>query len=739
MTLVEIPLCSPPSTPKLGGSRDFSQMGTESSQVRLRDFRPERRHVLAAILLAILLVAIGVCGGLILVRLFGHRHVEDASFLNADQSWQSTCTPRCTANFDVPPLLLISLDGFRVEYLRRDITPAINRVYNCGAHSSIYASFPSKTFPNHLSIITGLFPESHGITNTKFVDYEISDLPFSPKTAMPAFFHGEPIWNTAYNNGKKSATFFWPGSEVLINGKKPTFAIKYNSSIPFSKRVDQVIEWLELPTDVRPAFFGMYFEDPDRAGHHNGTHSDAMKMSLIVADAMLNYLLSRLDRKGYLGCVNLVLVSDHGMASLRQDEHPMVLEEFLNVSDPNLFVASGVVSNVHYRNKTNVDVEKEMKSMKCLKGQRFYAMTPETIPKRYHYGATKRVGDIVLESSFGHTIYATKDDAKKDINVGDHGYDYVHPHMQAIFGATGPSIKRGAEIQPFQNVELYNLFIDLMQLPFSAPNNGTRGLLYPILKSPPDYEHTPMVDLPQCFGVSLAKCGSRCTFKIHTAPSENVGCIRLERMSVPEALADTSNLCTIGVCNATMIYDRDTKRTKMIDLFDEQDYARYIAEAHVYAPAAFVEGIYKEFKELLKKYRKHYKQLLMWKGPIFDANNDGLMDDVQQIRNSSRPTHVFVILLRCKSGEWHRSGRYCQTAESTSVLSFMIPLQEDFNCLFPMEYLFRHTARVRDIELATGLEFFADRSVYPPELALRLRTRVIEKLWQMEQNEKPTS
>ncbi|KAI6199800.1 Ectonucleotide pyrophosphatase/phosphodiesterase C27A7.1 [Aphelenchoides besseyi] len=790
MTMVEIPLCSPASTPKIG-DRDFAPAETEAVQVRLRDFRVQRKHVFFAVLLAILLVSLGVCIGYIF-RLFGNkRQAENPEWLNADQSWQSSCEPRCTANFDVPPLLLISLDGFRVEYLNRDITSAISRVYNCGAHSYMYSSFPTKTFPNHLSIITGLFPESHGIVGTKFIDFNISDLPFSPKTARTEYFHGEPIWNTALHNGKKSATFFWPGSEVLINGKKPTFSINYNSSIPFSKRVDQVIEWLELPDYQRPLFFAMYFEQPDNAD------SDAMKMSLIVADAMLNYLLSRLDRKGYLGCVNLVLVSDHGMVNIRQDE-PVLLDQYFNITDSNIFAASGVVSNIFYKNKTNVDIEKEMQPLKCLKGERFYALTPKTVPKRYHYSKSSRIGDVILESTLGHIIHLNKEEAASLQNVGDHGYDYVNKHMHAIFGATGPSIKRGVSVQPFQNVELYNLFVDLMHLPFSAPTNGTRGLLYNILKDPPEYEDTRLIDLPECFGVSLAKCGDACPFKIQTAPLENAGCIRLDRIQVPESLADTSNLCTVVICNATLVFDRDLKQTKVVEtllignppniynranctwhlkfgtpqpsngenpielpehlekqpvgppesecvkgmqsttttnnswitLFNEDDYSRYIAEGQIYAPQSFVKEIYKEFMNLVSKYRKHYQQLVMFKGPIYDIDYDGVMDEQHQNRERAEPSHVFVILLRCE-GEWHKSNRYCLKPETTQVLSFMIPLIEDFNCLFKMEYIFRNTVRIRDIELATGLEFFTDRSIYSSELALRLRTYVVEELWNM--------
>lgn len=164
----------------------------------------------------------------------------------------------------------------------------------------------------------------------------------------------------------------------------------------------------------------------------------------------------------------------------------------------------------------------------------------------------------------------------------------------------------------------------------------------------------------------------------------------------------------------------------------------------------FTLGIYKDFLKLLQRYRRHYKQLVMFAGPVFDADLNGLKDSDRQILEAkNQPTHVFFILIRCK-GDWHKSFRYCDKVDNTRVMSFILPLQEeDINCLvgwdkkkqltnsyvqYPMEYILRHSARVRDIELLTGLEFFLDRAVYSPELAIQLRTQHVESLWQMEQH-----
>uniref|UniRef100_A0A1I7RSU5 Venom phosphodiesterase 2 n=1 Tax=Bursaphelenchus xylophilus TaxID=6326 RepID=A0A1I7RSU5_BURXY len=559
-----------------------------------------------------------------------------------------------------------------------------------------------------------------------------------------------------------------------------------------------IIEWLELPDDERPYFLGVYFEQPDGVGHNNGTDTDTIQTALINIDAMVNYLLSRLDRKGYLGCVNIVLLSDHGMQKLRTENAKM--EDYIDINDENIIATDGVISHLYWKDKTNLNITEKIAPFRCKKGEYYYVHTPDTLPKRYHYASTPRVGDVILESSVGHIMYKNKQREEKSTLRGDHGYDFALKPMRAIFGAYGPSVKKNLEIAPFQNVELYNLFVDLMQLPIAAPNNGTRGSLYNILKNPPTYENGPQIDLPECFGVSLVNCGDGCHFKIQTEEEEKQACNRLDRMQVPEEWADSATLCTIGICNATLVYDQDlgqakfvesllkaeiphidhrasctvhlkfsnkvkmdheddenpqsrilstpiiptvsncskgmtlTSNTSWITLFNDNDYSRYLAEGQISAPIGFIKGIWNDFLALLKKYQRHYKNLVMFAGPIYDVDHNGLRDSTEQIVNVAKkqPTHVFIILLRCK-GSWHRSGRYCEDSKATRVLSFLLPLLDsDLNCLQPLEYLYRHTCRVRDIELLTGLEWFTNRAVYDDELALRLRTQQNEELWQME-------
>uniref|UniRef100_A0A1I8C045 NUC domain-containing protein n=1 Tax=Meloidogyne hapla TaxID=6305 RepID=A0A1I8C045_MELHA len=304
------------------------------------------------------------------------------------------------------------MDGFRADYLKRGITHSVSRILECGSSAKyMLPSFPSKTFPNHFTIVTGLYPESHGIVDNHFYD-----------EYMP-----NEIWNTVAKNGKKSAVFFWPGSEVAIQGILPTYRFTYDSSKPFYTRAKQVIDWLQLEESERPSFLAMYFEQPDTAMHREGPDSDAVNSALIYVDAMINYLMHQLD-----------------------DNDPQVGGVF-----------GGTIGHINFRDSTNSSfIDQVLAPMTCLGGQKFRVYTRYTMPMRYHYTRSSRIGEIVIDSTAGGRVFIDQKSLKEHgpMEKGDHGYDNRMREMRALFGAWGPSIKNGYEIEPFQNIELYNLF-----------------------------------------------------------------------------------------------------------------------------------------------------------------------------------------------------------------------------------------------------------------------------------------
>ncbi|VDO11274.1 unnamed protein product [Brugia timori] len=224
-------------------------------------------------------------------------------------------------------------------------------------------TFPSKTFPNHYTIATGLYPAWHGIVDNAFYDTQFKDF-FKKSTNQSGWYLGEPIWETAQKAGLKSAVFFWPGSEGI--GKLPNFWMKYNSSVPFTYRIDTLIKWLKLPDGERPSLIQAYFEEPDYAGHMGGPDSQTVRTAMILMDGMINYLISRLTEEGLMGCINFILLSDHD--------------------------ADNIINDM-------------ISKLECQHGNNYIAYRKDLVPIRFHYAGSPRIGDIVIKGRPGVCIF----------------------------------------------------------------------------------------------------------------------------------------------------------------------------------------------------------------------------------------------------------------------------------------------------------------------------------------------
>ncbi|TRZ01215.1 hypothetical protein DNTS_014154 [Danionella cerebrum] len=196
-----------------------------------------------------------------------------------DEDCEDLRTAQCPAGFSRTPLLLVSLDGFRAGYMRAysGLLPVISKFNKCGASAQYMRPvYPTKTFPNHYTIVTGLYPESHGIVDNKMYD-ALRNASFSLRAEEkfnPLWYQGEPVWVTAMKNKLKTATFFWPGSDVKVSGHYPDYWMKYDRNVAFEKRISKVLQWLLLPEGERPDFYTLYFEEPDASGHKYGPMSD---------------------------------------------------------------------------------------------------------------------------------------------------------------------------------------------------------------------------------------------------------------------------------------------------------------------------------------------------------------------------------------------------------------------------------------------------------------------------------
>jgi len=370
------------------------------------------------------------------------------------------------------PLLLISIDGFRADYMERGLSPTLAALAKDGVRAAgMQPSFPSLTFPNHYSIVTGLRPDHHGIIGNTMIDPVLGKFSLSNHDAVSNgrwWDEGIPLWETASAHGMKSATMFWPGSEADIHGKHPDYWKTYDGSVTPSQRVDQVLAWLDLPTGQRPGFITLYFDGVDHAGHDYGTDSPQVDQALRDTDAALAHLLQGLRQRNLSDRINLIVVSDHGMASIPANNNVLLDKLILlnRVEVVNLGVLAGLNPTPgHDFSKIEQKLEKPQKHMTCWDKSR--------IPARFAYGSNPRVPQLLCLADVGWRITTSSAVAKKlgKLNSGEHGYDNEAPEMQALFVAHGPAFRQGVTMPSFPNVDVYPLMTHLLDLP-PATNDG---------------------------------------------------------------------------------------------------------------------------------------------------------------------------------------------------------------------------------------------------------------------------
>lgn len=377
-----------------------------------------------------------------------------------------------------PPLILISIDGFRADYLARGITPTLASLRQQGAYAKVMRpSFPSLTFPNHYTLVTGLRPDRHGIVANTMDDPHIPGVRFSlgNKEAVSDsqwWNQAEPIWVSAEKHGLASATMFWPGSEAAIHGVRPSEWRPFDGKFPANSRVDTLLGWLDKPVNSRPRFLTLYFDDIDHAGHDFGPDSVELDQSLRQIDQAIARLISGLAQRQIQA--NLILVSDHGMSATHA-ERVIYLNQIVASNEIQL-LSYGAMASLRLRTtqpeQTEVKLLGKHAHMSCWRKQE--------IPEHFGYGKNARVADIICLAEPGWLIMAEPKAGQK-IMAGSHGYDHRVLDMAALFIAVGPSFRVGAEIDEMQNTDVYPLIMHLLQLP-AQPNQGSLANTAPLLK-----------------------------------------------------------------------------------------------------------------------------------------------------------------------------------------------------------------------------------------------------------------
>ncbi|MBW8745552.1 MAG: alkaline phosphatase family protein [Sphingomonas sp.] len=374
--------------------------------------------------------------------------------------------PALAAEKREPITILISIDAFRADYLQRGLTPNLAALAVHGISAAMRPSFPTKTFPNHYAIVTGLRPDRNGIVGNKMEDPRRPGETFTMKNSQDAFWwsEAEPLWAGAEKAGIRSASLFWPGSAVAYENIRPEDWFPWDENVTLTQRVNTVLDWARRPAAIRPRFITLYFDTVDTAGHRHGPDSPELNQALGEVDRQIGRL-----RGGFAELrqpANIVVVADHGMASTSPDRVVMI-HDIANPADYHL-IDEGPVALIDpmpgHEAALAASLLKPIPHVHCLR--------KADLPERLHYGRNPRVAAFVCEAEVGW-LMLDKISEKNGVDAGSHGYDNQAPEMQALFIAAGPGIAPKGTIPTFDNVDVYALLRDLLHMPAKADVDGT--------------------------------------------------------------------------------------------------------------------------------------------------------------------------------------------------------------------------------------------------------------------------
>ncbi len=421
---------------------------------------------------------------------------EEKSLSNSQDSGQARTEPAVQMSFagsgginapehrKKPVVVMISIDGFRADYLDKFNPPHLRALATAGIRASgMQASFPSSTFPNHVTLASGRFPGHHGIVSNSFYDKrrrEIFSMRDIEKVQDETWYQTDMTWTVAERHHMVSASFFWVGSEAKIAGLPPTYSLPYDQSIPNDVRVSKVLEWLAMAEDRRPHLIHLYFADVDSMGHKYGTDSKEVRQAVLSIDHQIGRLFGAAARSSLP--VNFVIVSDHGMQNL---DPTKVIEvgALTDIKDLNP-QERGALMMLYSEEESRI--EKAYSDLKKAE-QNFKVYRRSEIPRRFAFNHPDRVGDLVLIADLPyHLTDRITPDRPPLSNVAGHGWDPANPAMHALFIAQGPQIFSGKIVPVFQNIHVYPFVMSILGLPTGAakgepPVDGSLDVLKPYL------------------------------------------------------------------------------------------------------------------------------------------------------------------------------------------------------------------------------------------------------------------
>lgn len=378
--------------------------------------------------------------------------------------------------------ILVSIDGWRADYQARGLTPNLKYLADNGATGAMRPSFPSLTFPNHYTLVTGKRPDHHGIVGNTMRDPQRPGVTFKlsdREQVTDGFWWNDavPFWVSAQQQGVRVATMFWPGSEAEIHGTRPTKYATFEDNLPPSTVVERGLAWLDAPEGERPQALTLYFSDVDHAGHDFGPDSPEVAASLQAVDDGIGHLIEGLKARGLWGKVNIVIVGDHGMTKHRPDS-------FIKVADLLPEGAATVMGGQVAGFIPNPGYEKTVEGALLKPHDHMQCWRKGDIPAKFHYGQHRRVPPIVCLAEPGsYVVTPSKDGWMPKPQGGSHGYDPYAPEMHTRLIAFGPDIRAGVTLDTFDNVDVYPLIMRLLRLK-AERSDGRLADVRPALKQP---------------------------------------------------------------------------------------------------------------------------------------------------------------------------------------------------------------------------------------------------------------
>ena len=377
----------------------------------------------------------------------------------------------CAKNDQVT--VIISLDGFRWDYTQWYDTPFLDRMAEEGVEAALIPSYPSKTFPNHYTLATGLFPDHHGIIGNKFIN-RATGKKFSLSNREvkhdARYYGGEPIWLTAQRQGLRTAVFYWPGSDVAVQGKYPDKYFNYDQEprLTFGQRIDGILKQLRRPEAKRPQLIMAYFEQPDHNGHVYGPQAKQTRIAVMEIDKLISNLYERIQKLPISDKVNFIVVSDHGMTLTMPEKH-IDARQYLK-KEWYYDIEGDAPANVYAREGCADSICQALQGVDHI---RVWHRTE--VPYYLHYGTNENVGDVVIDTELGWLF-----SDKKAEYGGTHGYDPSYNDMHALFRAVGPAFKH-ISLPHISNVDVYPLLCHLLGIE-PAPNDGSLNIVKRMLR-----------------------------------------------------------------------------------------------------------------------------------------------------------------------------------------------------------------------------------------------------------------